>query len=538
MKAKKIIAIGLVATMTLGMSTSVLATTEFDNYDNEPGFENWDSEFGPYDNAYNAKGQGWLEGGTGINESYANVIVPTTPAVDLKRGEPGLFDFGFDPQRLVKRTEAAKYKDKNTFTNDALNKGVYFVNPPEGEEELNKYDNKSVRYTATNIGTVPLALTIKASLSGGNSFTYLEKAPAEAPVAALDWFMDLYNGAVGSTWKEAQDQDANKNEVAFGNAIKDADSLDVCFSDDQKKQIKEFLSCTFVKPQFEDATGASLINSVLDDVSDLDFNAEEDTAVLYFKGQFNEWTTKVDADASAPVNEDAVGMYMGLNVATGVENGEYSASVETPFKAVEDTAGDGEVPEENNAIKIDASATFTQVVEGNPDNYAIIWDTGSKTYRYAMKPSEGEGARTEPFKTVAFWFRGIATENDMIPDELAVPALDFTWSFSQTIPEAPKLVSVNSEAVTEIPQQFTVDSCVDGKIVLAFNTNVTSVECADTSDAETWSAIDSQYFAIEGKELTINEAFFDYIMGSAKYLKVNFAGTTSTCIYKFVDDRQ
>ena len=100
--------------------------------------------YGPYDNAFNAKGQGWLEGGAGVNESVTNVIVPTTPAVNLRYGQPGLFDFGFDPQRLVKKTDAKKYTQEN-FTHDAIKNGVYFINGPLLFDEKNSYDNKSVK---------------------------------------------------------------------------------------------------------------------------------------------------------------------------------------------------------------------------------------------------------------------------------------------------------------------------------------------------------------------------------------------------------
>ena len=229
MKAKKIIAIGLVATMTLGMSTSVLATTGFDNYDNEPGFENWDSEFGPYDNAYNAKGQGWLEGGTGINESYANVIVPTTPAVDLKRGEPGLFDFGFDPQRLVKRTDAAKYAGKNAFTEDALNKGVYFVNPPEEGEELNMEVTDE---------------WIKWKNEGGTRRDYLERIAKIEGVYVPSFYDVSYND--DKTINRIIPNNENANDVLSKRIIKNLDT--VSYPD---KWIVPYLSVVHDRPMLE-----------------------------------------------------------------------------------------------------------------------------------------------------------------------------------------------------------------------------------------------------------------------------------------------
>ena len=126
-----------------------------------------------------------------------------------------------------------------------------------------------------------------------------------------------------------------------------------------------------------------------------------------------------------PEPSENVGIYMGLNVATGVEDGEYVAPKEVPFKTANDAS-------QNNDIEpktIDAAATFTQVVKGNPDNYETIWDPGTKTYRYAMKEN-----RTESFETVAFWFRGVATKNKTVTEGVKIPKLDFTWKFSK-IPE-------------------------------------------------------------------------------------------------------
>lgn len=531
MKAKKLIAIGLVTAITLGMSTSVFADIPYQNYSDEPQFENWDKPFGPDDNAYHAKGQGWLEGGEGINESAVNVLVPTTPNVNIKRGEPGLFDFGFDPQRLVKRTTHAKYAGKETFTTDAEETGVYFINEPEEfGSELNSFDNKSVKYEATNIGTEPLALTVKATLSGGQNFTYLEEEPKAEAVerAASEWFEALYTGSIGIKWKASLAQGANSNIVGFGDAIKGNTIWDVRLTEDEEQQLNTFLNCAFTKPQFTPETGANLIEFGLRDVDTWRYDHSSDSAVRTFTAMFN---NRTGMDPSAPIEpsiDGPVGMFLGLNVATGKENGEYSDPTETPF-LVADATGQNNDPE---PAVIVAAAEFTQVVKGNPDNYALKWDSGTKTYRYMMKPSTGEGARTEAFETVAFWFRGAATYNKTVPADLTVPALDFTWSFSQKLPDAPKLVSVNGTAVTEIPEEFTNDSFVDGKIVLAFDTRISAVDYTDDPASGTWNPIDSQRYSIDGKTLTIKELILEG-QPNPKYVRVKFAGRDTTCILKF-----
>lgn len=294
-------------------STCVTVTIAYVDYSDCPQFENWGKPLGPYDNAFQGKGQGWLEGEASLNESAVNVVVPTRPNITLEYGDPDIFDFGIDPQRLVDRTDAAKYAGKNSFTDAALRNGVYFMhgkNDPTlsmnaASVSMNTFHNESVKYKATNIGTENLELTVTATLKGAENFEYLEEPPV---VTADDAISEVY----------------------------------------------------------------------------------------------------------AKVGE--VGMFLGLNVATGKENGDWGDPTETPLRK------DPSNPE-------DAKAEYTQVVKGNPNNYKLAWIPGAKAYRYVINPD-----RTQPFETVAFWFRGVATKNRSVPDDVKIPQLDFTWKFSK-IPE-------------------------------------------------------------------------------------------------------
>lgn len=534
MKAKKIIAIGLVATMTLGMSTSVFATTVYPDYSGEPEFENWDKEFHPDDNAYHVKGQGWLESGTGINESAVNVLVPTTPNVNIKRGEPGLFDFGFDPQRLVKRTDAEKYKDKEYFTKDAAEAGIYFINntrdysldqiyKPSGDNinySLNTFDNKSVKYEAINIGTEDVALTVKATLAGGNSLEYLEEDPT-MEIKAGNYFAGIYE-VLGPTWGNYvtthPDTENPYRSSGVVNMYQFAYDLvhsedqgflysfaDVFNNDDQKNILNQAIISKLVP-----VNGGEEVSTVSVLSEAVRATANADALYAYLNGY-------VLVGGVEPEPSENVGIYMGLNVATGVENGEYAARKEVPFK----TANDGSQNNDTEPKTIDAAAEFTQVVKGNPDNYETIWDPGTKTYRYAMKPSEGDNKRTEPFETVAFWFRGVATEDATIPEDLAVPALDFTWSFSKEIPGPEvNLKKVNGQAVTEVPTIFTEKNCINGTIDLLFDTEIEKVQINKFGEGKEWFAMPDAYCTVNGAEVVINLVDFETAINNGhRYLK-------------------
>ena len=535
MKAKIIIAIGLVAAMTLEMSTSVFAGDPIDissnPYDDYPRFDEWDTPYGPSDNVFHAKGQGWLESGVGVNETVTNVIVPTTPNINIRYGQPGLFDFGFDPQRLVKRTVALKYRDTEDFTDQAKDTGVYFINGGElFGSDLNTYDCKSVKLIGTNIGTEPVTFTVSANLAGGKNLEILSEEPKQEPLEkdALKWFSLLYEGSIGTKWKASLDQGANDNIVGFGEAIKDDGLVSVTsLSTYEIQKLNNFLNSTFSHPDFADRTGSDLVKRELENVKN-GYDPKSEAAVNFFTGQLISW---FGWDMSSPLevpSSGPTGMFLGLNVAPGTEITAPVAYEESATETAFRTSNEGTT---------DAAATFTQVVDGTPGNYKMIWDPGKKDYRKAIIPSDDDNY--EPFRTVAFWFRGAATYNDKVviysdehPEGIKIPALDFTWSFSKKLPDAPKLVSVNGTAVTEIPEEFTNDSFVEGKIALAFDTVIAAVDYTADPASGTWNPIDSQRYSIDGKTLTIKES----ILGgqpNPKYVRVKFAGRDTTCILKF-----
>ena len=586
MKAKKIIAIGLVATMTLGMSTSVFANDPepvilegYEDYANEPEFVNWDSEYGPYDNAYHVKGQGWLESGVGINESYANVIVPTTPNLNIKRGEPGLFDFGFDPQRLVKRTEAKKYATLENITQDALKNGIYFINDTakytsddfgkDPVESLNTFDNKSVKYEAINIGTEDLALTVQATLKGGEKFAYLEEDPAaqDAPTLSDKKATDVLTeyksvDAVTNAWNSRRNAlNEDKQEGEEGYVSDDIWTFATHFVRDN--DFAETLNgiaqtATFKTKQFKtESTGNAVVATDLvqaaliaaENAYEAAETAKYEAGVTAFRNHLDTYYLVNDESDEASYS-DEVGMYMGLNVALGEEQTDaseeeqYSNPTEIPFKVVTDAASEGDEADASSA-NADAAAAFTQVVAGNPNNYKTIWDAGAKAYRYAMKED-----RDEPFQTVAFWFRGVASYNQTVPADLKVPALDFTWSFSKEIPEpeviAPKLAKVDGVDVSpEFAAEpvFGVNQYGETGVTLTFDPGTTTEGIKDITFSSNGNsyypyANPDQYFTINGNVLEVKSKVFDIVTSDAahiRYWKVSF-GDNASVILVFVPE--
>jgi hypothetical protein len=537
MKAKKIIAIGLVAAMTLGMSTSVFATQQnpYATVDpkDAPQFSGWDNYYLPTDNVFHVNGQGWLESGVGINETVTNVIVPTMPNLTLKYGDPGLYDFGFDPQRLVDRTGAKKYKDKMNFTKQAKESGVYFLNGPRSSEEdedeewdetLNTFDNKSIKLVGTNIGTEPVAFTVSATLAGGQNFEYLEKDPSSAPVVikANELYQSLYN-TIGATWEAYVKAEPYNYETA--NMLVLAKDIanpncpykigNINFTSEQQQAIDDALAIKFAAGTStatlwellaEVASGATEVDGLLDTLSE-------------YAGE-----------ANTVVPSDKVGMFLGLYVASGNEGTTSEAyedvAKETAFKAANanEEAGEG-------AQKIDVAANYTQVVKGTPGNYKMVYDEGMKDYRKVIISNKDE--LYTPFQTVAFWFRGVATNNASVAKDVKIPALDFTWSFSKKIPEPvvelPKLLKVNGTPIAEIPGfngVFTKNDCTqDGNIVLTFDHKVYGVDYATSYKGEQtdWIPLtNDQLFAIEEEEVILKANYWIDAVNSDRYLRVAF----------------
>lgn len=421
MKAKKIIAIVLIAAMTSGMSTSVFA---YDDYSDYPQFDNWGDQFEPYDNAFHAKGQGWLEG-EGANESAVNVIVPTRPNIALEYGDPDIFDFGIDPQRLVDRTEAKKYEGKNYFTDTARIKGVYFmIGTTEESGNKNAFNNESVKYEATNIGTEDLELTVTATLKGAENFAYLEEAPVYTATEAL---RDLYakvadaKVAENKSWESIHNVEEH-NIYHFARetwVYRPQWNVQEFFGEKLFQFVYAFECMLFVKEGEEVQDPNNIYNGrqIVDNCIDED-NPKHVQNLNEFIAEMDSWIpVKYDENEREykPANPDEVGMFLGLNVATGKEGEPYGDPTETPLRK------DPSNP--NNA-----KAEFTQELQGNPNNYKWDWVPGAKAYRYVINPE-----RSQPFETAAFWFRGVSTKNSLVPDDVKIPQLDFTWKFSTTI---------------------------------------------------------------------------------------------------------
>ena len=469
-------------------------------YDDYPQFEGWGKSYGPYDNAFNAKGQGWLEGGAGVNESVTNVIVPTTPAVNLRYGQPGLFDFGFDPQRLVKKTDAKKYTQEN-FTYDAIKNGVYFINGPLLFDEKNSYDNKSVKLKATNIGTEPVAFTVNASLAGATDFQYLEEDPVQT-VTAADYFINTYEGSLGKKWVAyAESQSMDHTMTDYAEALKSLNLPDYFQTIYTEQELTEVDS---VRNQLFEQGGEYPISLywILRDACDA-AGGDRNIFIEYLEKYVMHIAGEVPTDEPA-YDTSRAGMFLGLDVAPGTtafEDKDYEKVTElreTPFRAAN---AEGKT--------INAAAGFTQVVKGNKNNYKLKWDEGKKRYVYTIIDNPA------PFRTVAFWFRGIATENTSVPADLTVPALEFTWSFSKD--NIPEVKALTFNGGSEIPPMLTENNTdYYGKWILTFDHNVESVvydayDEQDGWDPDTadWKSLDRDWLTIEGNKLVIGKTYIE-----------------------------
>lgn len=564
MKAKKIIAIGLVAAMTLGMSTSVFATSS-NPYDDYPQFNEWGTPYGPTDNVFHAKGQGWLESGKGVNESVTNVIVPVMPNVNIRYAQPGLFDFGFDPQRLVDRTDAKKYAGKENFTDEALESGVYFINEPkvldDDHKNENTYDNKSVKLKGTNIGTKDVDFTVTATLAGGKNFKYLTADPSvKVAKTAAQVYEDLYNDTtnnIGVTWEafvtthgwdgesvvetDSSDADPFYSTPSMFDLAKDLADTDlhyeldnVGFESDQMEIINSAFASSFVK-------GSNSI-SLLALIKTVALEATDSTAFM------NEMSEYVEADPSGDsTSEDSsdVGMYLELNVNTGDEDTADAAYEDGAVETVFDSANVEKIKTSGDK-KIDVAAVYTETVPGTPGNYAMDYVNGE--YKMTVRPTADK-----KFKTVAFWFRGVATNNEMqvLPEGLEVPSLDFTWTFSQIKEKVdPKVVAVGEktygedEAFDGVFDASLYNANPDGVIVsfdMGDYSRITKVELKreDGRFKEYNEGNRPIFFNIDANNLKIRKSIFSDTVNEVteKQWKVWFVddlGKETSMLFKFV----
>jgi len=574
MKAKKIIAIGLVAAMTLGMSTSVFASANpYATVDpkDAPQFSGWDNDYLPTDNVFHAKGQGWLESGVGINETVTNVIVPTMPNLTLKYGDPGLYDFGFDPQRLVDRTGAKKYENKMNFTPQAKESGVYFLNGPRTSTEtgwnpaLNTFDNKSIKLVGTNIGTEPVAFTVTARTKEGKNFTYLEADPSPVVAKTADQvYKGLYNdpdSKIGETWatyvrthgwddEERKIVEVSDTEYSFHSnptmfdLAKDLVDLDchydldnVPFNDDQKIFIDNALGSLFAKGSDAPIALKVVITNVAPGASNLD-------ALMDGMKEYVEVGVAPEpSDDPTPVDPSAVGMYLGLNTALGTQQ-----SLDENYEAASHATAilPANVEKENEG-KFDAEATATERVEGTPENYDWDYTSAGEYGKFIID-------NPKPFQTVAFWFDGVATKNNEVvmydeathPEGVKIPKFEFTWTFSKDKdkfppePEAvvvdPTLVSygVDAEHLNPIPlgfnNTFFADDYKETGLVLKFDlgsyNKISNIKYSRPEAPESWDSYLSPdiMYTINNDELTITTNVFGVVATNQeeRYWKVIF----------------
>lgn len=528
MKAKKIIAIGLVAAMTLGMSTSVMATAlDYTYYGNAPVFDQFEKDYGPYDNVFHEEGQGWLESGKGLNEGTINVIVPTRPTFTRAYGDPDIFDFGVDPQRLVTETEGIRYKDSNGkwkvyFPTAATDAGLYFINPastnpysPTGEEDqylkgLNWYNNESVRYTATNIGTEDLEFYVEATLTGANDFKILEKAP-EASQSAYEKFDALWayaysetaNDNVGYIWKNSAIVQAYRTEDqrVKNQFLKDLVDPDVPYL----MLTTKTKAGVFVKDETKDQWTV-IANALEEKYYDSKQNEKTGAEVLKaaaaadeFDAELKNWKT---------ISTQDVGMYMTLNMGTLSEN-----ALNEPAKKPENPVAR---PFASVGSTSNAAVMNHLTVKGNPENYKRMWDAQSQSYRYVMKPD-----RNKPFQQVAFWFAGQVTNNDEVSADVEVPVLDLTWRISKETGEKVEPTVLTSINFEDVPATFAYEFNSDDEfyseegIVLGFDNPVQKVMYS--ADGETWKNYTkggTTYYTIDEDSLLVKTRVFTDVNNS------------------------
>ena len=147
MKAKKLVAIVLTATMILG--SNVIAFADVDNSDPKTGSVN---------------GSGISTGH--VDRTIINCVFPTITAGT----NDGYFNFVMDPEGLI--AETSTYKG-NAITADAATKaaGVYFET-----DTANTYSNKSQEYEVINKSSVSLNIIAEANTVSADKVTLAENA--------------------------------------------------------------------------------------------------------------------------------------------------------------------------------------------------------------------------------------------------------------------------------------------------------------------------------------------------------------------------
>lgn len=136
MKLKKRLAVLLTAAMVMTMTVPAMAM-EAGNYD-VPG--------------------GGHSSGTGTKEGHVelelgNVVLPVTISTNA-------FDYTVDPERLVKKTDAARFVENNwDVSQGAQDKGVFFL------VSENKYDYQTPEFEFENRSSFPIDLTVQLKAS-------------------------------------------------------------------------------------------------------------------------------------------------------------------------------------------------------------------------------------------------------------------------------------------------------------------------------------------------------------------------------------
>ena len=386
-------------------------------------------------------------------------------------------------------------------------------------------------------------------MAGGQNFAYLEEDPSAPEVIKANVLYQSLYGVIGATWEAyvttaEGDLDGNitrpviheeptmldmAKDIALGTQCP-YDFEDVQFSNDQKQAISDALAIEFAYGQ---------------DTKDLwelcALVAPDAQSVDDLLGALSAYEAEANTDETV-VPSDKVGMFLGLNVASGKEDttpgGYEDVAKETAFKVANSNEEAGE-----GAQTIDAAANFTQVVKGTPGNYKMVYDEGMKDYRKVI--ISREDGNYQPFETVAFWFRGVATNNDSVAEDVKVPALEFTWTFSkETAPfEDPKLVSFNGTPISMIPDfepKFTEVSCdTDGNIVLVFNREISAVDYVMSNpETETWNAFSGSNYVKDGNKLTVKgEQYLNALRNSAsgrsRCVIVSFKDSEKYCSFTF-----
>ena len=523
MKAKRILAVGLAAVMTMGMSISAFASDI--DYSDVPQFEGWDGTYGFNDNAFHASGEGWLESGAGINETTTNVIVPTTPYFNLGYGQPGLYDFGIDPQRLVSRTGAKKYRNKRYFTDDALDSGVYFINDKTTKNELSlyTYDNKSVKLQGTNIGTEAVQFTVDAKLKYGENFKILPVAPDYTYVSAGVEFQALYEDVKGAWTSYCANHEPVIHEAPgildFAADLLKANlnpegnvpytyqednysyNIFVACGDESKDKITAQAKKQYVNNE-QIYYGIEVLRAAYADGAVASANA-----LVNAMDEYKNPTT-------ASLDSKDVGMYLGLNTALGdtdKRDAYYEENaIETAFVSVD-----------ANEDKINATAVASETVKGTPGNYIMDYNEGTGEYKLTMRSTED--TQFKAFQTVDFWFRGVSTANDTVGSNektVTIPTLEFTWTFSKDVPkapvEAPKLTAINGNDVPAgFNGEFTIVDCVDGGIALTFDHEVYRVE---RLNGENWVTVaEDTVREITGNTVTFKQSWIEVMSGDRTF---------------------